>query len=376
MTKIKVPLCLPDINDSEIHVVSKVLSGGWLAHGEYNDKFEQLFAKKIGVKFAITMNSCTSALEIALKASSIEGEVIIPSFTFVATANAVINSNCTPVFCDVDVDTRNITPELIASCITKNTKAVIVVHYAGQPCRMDEIKSLCNQHELLLIEDSAETIGAKWNEKQVGSFGVGCFSFFPTKNITTAEGGMFTTNDERLADRARAMISHGIVKSDKKSKPWHREATYVGHNYRMPNPLAAIGVIQLKKLNHLNKKRIEIAKIYNSYFSSKANYFKIPYVYNKAEHVYQMYTIQVINEKYRDSLIKYLNSMDIGASVHFDPPLHRQKLYNKYVKNNTNLVNTDLLSRTLISLPIYPSMLDKQVGYVLDSIDKWIDNNK
>jgi dTDP-4-amino-4,6-dideoxygalactose transaminase len=227
-----------------------------------------------------------------------------------------------------------------------------------------------------LIEDSAETIGAKWNGKQAGSFGIGCFSFFPTKNITTAEGGMFTTNDQSLADRARAIISHGIVKSDKKNKPWHREATYAGHNYRMPNPLAAIGVIQFKKLDYLNKKRKEIAKTYDLYFASKADYFKFPYVDKRAEHVYQMYTIQVTNEQYRDSLIEYLNSVEIGASVHFDPPLHKQKLYSQYIKSNTNLPNSIALSKTLISLPIYPSMTNEQVKWVLNSVQQWVDQIK
>ena len=368
-----VPLCLPDIGNDEIDTIISVLKSGWLAHGKYNNELELLFAEKIGVKHAITMNSCTSALEIALKASDIKGEVIIPSFTFIATANAVINSDCTPVFCDVDLGARNVTPESISSCITNKTKAVIVVHYAGQPCRMDEIKSLCDKHSLLLIEDSAETIGAKWNDKQAGSFGIGCFPFFPTKNITTAEGGMFTTNDSALAERARAMISHGIVKSDKKNKPWHREATYAGHNYRMPNPLAAIGVVQLKKLDQLNKRRKVIAEIYNSDLVSKTDYFKLPHVYEEAEHVYQMYTIQVVNEQYRDSLIDYLNSMEIGASVHFDPPLHQQKLYSQYIKDNTNLSNTDILSKTLVSLPIFPTMTDQQVKWVLDSIQQWID---
>jgi perosamine synthetase len=332
-----------------------------------------MFAEKIGVNHAITMNSCTSALEIALKASDIKGEVIIPSFTFIATANAVINSNCTPVFCDVSLDTRNVTPQSITACITKNTKAVIVVHYAGQPCKMDEIKSLCDKHSLLLIEDSAETIGARWKGKQAGSYGIGCFSFFPTKNITTAEGGMFTTNDKSLADRAKAMISHGIIKSDKKNKPWHREATYAGHNYRMSNPLAAIGVVQLKKLDRLNNRRKEIAKIYDSYFTSNTDYFKPPRVDADAEHVYQMYTISVVNEKYRDSLVEYLNSMEIGASVHFDPPLHKQKLYSQYIKSNTNLPNTITLSKTLISLPIYPSMTNEQVKWVLNSVQQWVD---
>ena len=178
MKEMKVPLCIPDITKKEVDVVSKVLLGGWLAHGEYNKKFEELFASILGVNNAITMNSCTSVLEIALKCSGISQEVIIPSMTFVATANAVINSGCTPVFCDVDLATRNLTSSSILEKITPKTEAVIVVHYAGQPCNMDEITKLCNDKKLLLIEDSAQTFGAKWNGKQAGSYGIGCFFHF------------------------------------------------------------------------------------------------------------------------------------------------------------------------------------------------------
>ncbi len=371
MKEMKVPLCLPDITKKEVDIVSKVLLGGWLAHGEYNKKFEQLFADTLGVENAITMNSCTSALEIALKSSGITQEVIIPSMTFVATANAVINSGCTPVFCDVDLATRNVTARDILERISPRTEAVIVVHYAGQPCNMDEITKLCQDKKLLLIEDSAETLGAKWNGKQAGSYGIGCFSFFPTKNITTAEGGIFTTNDNDLAERARALISHGIVQSHHKPKPWNREALYAGHNYRMPNPLAAIGYIQLQKLDELNNKRIMLAKYYNDSFSKLDGLVKYPIVLDGAEHVYQMYTIEV-SQEIRDDLVEYLNDCGIGASVHFDPPVHMQSLYNKYVKKDTILDNTEQLSRTLITLPMYPSMTTDQIDYIVKSMRKFI----
>jgi perosamine synthetase len=371
MKEMKVPLCVPDITKKEVDIVSKVLLGGWLAHGEYNKKFEQLFADTLGVENAITMNSCTSALEIALKSSGITQEVIIPSMTFVATANAVINSGCTPVFCDVDLATRNVTARDILERISPRTEAVMVVHYAGQPCNMDEITKLCQDKKLLLIEDSAETLGAKWNGKQAGSYGIGCFSFFPTKNITTAEGGIFTTNDNDLAERARALISHGIVQSHHKPKPWNREALYAGHNYRMPNPLAAIGYIQLQKLDELNNKRIMLAKYYNDSFSKLDGLVKYPIVLDGAEHVYQMYTIEV-SQEIRDDLVEYLNDCGIGASVHFDPPVHMQSLYNKYVKKDTILDNTEQLSRTLITLPMYPSMTTDQIDYIVKSMHKFI----
>ena len=367
----KIPLCLPCITENEVNAVSNVLTSGWLAHGEYNKKFEQLFSSIIGVKNVITMNSCTSALEIPLKASGITQEVIIPSMTFVATANAVINSGCTPVFCDVDLATRNITAEEVSNKISPKTEAVIVVHYAGQPCNMDEISALCKKKSLLLIEDSAETLGAKWNGRQAGSYGIGCFSFFPTKNITTAEGGIFTTNDDKLAEKARALISHGIVPSNFKLKPWNREASYVGHNYRMPNPLAAIGYIQLQKLDELNDKRIALAKYYNNVFSEFSDLIKCPFVKNGAEHVYQMYTIEV-SQTIRDDLVDYFNENGIGASVHFDPPVHMQEIYSEYIKSDTLLYNTEKLSLTLITLPMYPSMTTVQIDYIVEIIRRFI----
>jgi perosamine synthetase len=367
----KIPLCLPDITKKEIDTVSNVLSSGWLAHGEYNKKFEESFSSMLGVKNSITMNSCTSALEIALKASGVTQEVIIPSMTFVATANAVITTGCTPVFCDVNLATRNVTATDILAAISPRTEAVIVVHYAGQPCNMDEISDLCERKSLLLIEDSAETLGAAWNGKQAGSYGIGCFSFFPTKNITTAEGGIFTTNDNDLAERARALISHGIVSTHSKSKPWHREASFIGHNYRMPNPLAAIGYIQLQRVKELNDKRIALAKYYNNSFLELKDLIRCPIVLNGAEHVYQMYTIEV-SQEIRDDLVEYLNDCGIGASVHFDPPVHMQSLYNKYVKKDTILDNTEQLSRTLITLPMYPSMTTDQIDYIVKSMHKFI----
>ena len=177
-----------------------------------------------------------------------------------STINAVLNSNCVPVFADVEINSRNISAKFIEKKINKNTQAVIIVHYAGYPCEMDKIIKLCKKHKLILIEDSAETLGATFKGKKTGSFGVGCFSFFPTKNITTTEGGMLTTNDKKIYLNSKKLIAHGIIKKDKKF-PWKREAELAGHNFRLPNHLAALGVEQLKKLKKFNKKRNLIAKV-------------------------------------------------------------------------------------------------------------------
>ena len=208
-----IPLCIPEIDQDEIDSVLKVLKSGWLAHGEYNHKFEESFSEFINVKHSISLNSCTSALELALKAHDIRGEVIVPSMTWNATANSVINTGGKPVFSEINPKTRNITAKLINEKITSQTEAVIIVHFGGQPCSMDEIIKLCNEKKLLLIEDSAETLGGTWKGKKTGSFANGCFSFFPTKNITTGEGGMFTTNDDNIANRVRTLSAHGVSSS-------------------------------------------------------------------------------------------------------------------------------------------------------------------
>ena len=377
MKKYNIPLAIPQIDTEEEKTVLEVLKSGWLTHGPYNERFEEKFADFIGVSDAIAMNSCTSALEIALKVNNIKGEVIIPSFTFVATANSVINAGAIPVFCDVDFATRNVTLDTIKEVLTDKTEAVMLVHFAGQPCQMDDIVDFCKDKGLLLIEDSAETIGAKWNGKQAGSFGLGCFSFFPTKNMTTGEGGMLTCNDSSLAEKIRAMIGHGIVKSsfqrEKSEKPWYRAATLPGHNFRMSNLLAAIGFHQIDKLDDMNNHRKRLAEKYNELFKKFALELETPEVKTNAEHVYQMYTITV-NEEKRDNLVNALRKRGIAASVHFDPPVHLQEYYMKNIKLTTELKNTEKLSNSIVSLPIYQTMPMESVDIVVENIKDILGN--
>lgn len=381
MEKHSVPLCRPSIGEREVNAVVEVLQSGWLAHGEYNHKFEAAFAKLLNVPHAITMNSCTSALEVALQAAEIKGEVIVPSLTWVASANAVVNSGATPVFCDVDGPTRNATAELIAAQITPHTEAIICVHYGGQPCQMDSIMRLCEKHHLLLIEDCAETLGATWNGRQTGSFGIGCFSFFPTKNITTGEGGMLTCQDSAFARKVRTLISHGIPNTtlarEKIVKPWLRIAEIAGHNYRMPNPLAALGYYQLLRLQELNNKRIALAKRYDALLGALSGLVRTPVIAEGATHVYQMYTIEAGNGK-RNTVVQYLRDCGIGASVHFNPPVHLQPYYDNPGTCRGMLPVTEGLAEELITLPMYPSMTKADqdwVVYCLKTVFKkgWIE---
>ena len=373
MSQRQIPLGRPCIGTDEIEAVVEVLQSGWLAPGKYNQKFEEAFAELIGVPHAITMNSCTSALEVALKVAGITGEVIVPSFTFVATANVVVTAGATPVFCDVDGATRNVTAELIEQRITPQTEAVIVVHYGGQPCQMDDIVRLCDERRLLLIEDSAETIGATWRGRQAGSFGVGCFSFFPTKNITTGEGGMLTCRADDFARKARALIAHGITSTtlsrERVARPWIRAAEMAGHNYRLSNILAAIGYHQLLRLEEMNNKRVDLARRYDALLADLAPVVRTPAVAEGGTHVYQMYTIEV-SEEFRNPLLHYLRERGVGASVHFDPPIHRQPFYLDRGGAELDLPLTDRLADSLITLPLFPDMTEEDQDCVVGCIEE------
>lgn len=371
MEQRQVPLSRPSIGSKEIEAVLEVLESGWLAPGKYNRKFEEAFAQLIGVPYAITMNSGTSALEAALQVAGIKGEVIVPSFTFVATANAVVNAGAIPVFCDVDEATRNVTAKLIEEWITSRTEAIIVVHYGGQPCQMGDIIRLCERHHLLLIEDSAETIGATWQGQQAGSFGIGCFSFFPIKNITTGEGGMLTCIDSEFAQRVRAFIAHGISSTtldrERMERPWIREAEMAGHNYRMSDILAAIGYHQLLRLEEMNNRRVALARRYDALLADLTSTICTPGVAEGATHVYQIYTVKV-SESLRDALLHYLRRCGVGASVHFDPPVHRQPFYLARGGTRLELPVTDRLANCLITLPLYPEMTEEDQDYVVNCI--------
>jgi perosamine synthetase len=345
-----------------------------MTDGPINRKFEELFAKFIGVKHAISVNSCASALELSLEAHEIKGEVILPSFTFVASANAIIQSGATPVFADVDYHTGNIDPQSIKNNLTNKTQAIMVVHYAGQCCDMQEIKKIAEEHRLIIIEDSAETIGGTYKGKKSGNFGTGCFSFFPTKNFTTGEGGMVTTNNDDIAYRVRALAAHGIPREIEKSSdqkniqlPWKREAFFYGHNHRMSSILAAIGIIQLEKAVSMNEKRRMHASFLNNSLSK--NFFDLPLELTGNQHVYQMYTIKVKNAEKRNSFVMNLREKGIGASVHFDPPVHLHHIYKKYIREN-RLIVTGELSNKSVTLPMYPGLTTEQLLYMTKTINE------
>ena len=366
----KIPLCIPATGEEEIRAVSEVLSSGWLAHGPKNHEFEQMFGAYVGAKHAITMNSCTSALHLAVEALELTGEVIVPSFTWVASVNAILLAGARPVMVDVDVDTRNVSVSAIEAAITRDTRAIMAVHYGGLPADMPRIIDLARKHGLRIIEDSAECLGGTYGGgTKTGAYDIGCFSFFPTKNITTGEGGMFTTNDDDLAKKVRALSAHGIDSStyerELKKQPWLRMASRLGYNFRMSNVLAAIGIEQMRKLDKLNAARQFVADRYIDRLKD-CDHVRFQRVPTGFVNAWQMFTV-LVPVDVRDEMVLALRDKGIGASVHFDPPVHTQPVY-AAVKHGTSLSNTEQVACRLITLPIYPSMSLDDVDYVSDSI--------
>lgn len=367
-----IKLCIPDIQDAEISAATEAIQSGWLAHGPFNEKLEALFCNYIGVKHAITCNSCTSALFLVLKALNITGEVIIPSFSFVATANAVVTAGATPRFVDIDHATCNINPDKIRKAITPKTEAIMPVHFGGQCCRMDEIMKIAKENGLHVIEDTAETIGGTFKGKHAGSFGVGCFSFFPTKNITTGEGGLITTNDDNLARTCKAFISHGIdsttYERQKAQMPWFRSAVFAGYNFRMSNVLAAIGYEQMKRLDEMNKARQMHARYLINGLKDIES-LEVPHPARNCEHVYQMFTIKLGGRFDRNTFVKRLNEGGIGASVHFYPAIHEQGFYKSHPEwMADSLEVTKDVSERIVTLPMFPGLTREELDEIIAKV--------
>lgn len=370
------------IGQEEIDEVVDTLKSDWITTGPKTFKFEEIFFEYVNSKYAIAVNSCTAALHLAVIALGIGNgdEVITTPYTFAATAEVVINANAKPVFVDVEKDTYNIDPAKIEEKITDKTKAIIVVHYAGHACEMDKIMEIAEKYDLYVIEDAAHAIGSKYKDKKIGSIGdATCFSFYATKNITTAEGGMITTNRGDLADKMRILSLHGISKDAWKryssEGSWYYEIAYSGYKYNMSDLQASIGIHQMKKLDQMQKRREEIADMYNKSFGPIPQ-ITTPTVKSYTTHAWHLYPIQVNSDLLsinRNEFIEALKAENIGTSVHFIP-LHLHPYYKeKYGFKGDDFPNAESLYQNEISLPIYPKMEDKDVEDVISAVKKIID---
>ena len=373
--RIKVPFIVPEITDNDKKEILSVLSQNLLTDGPKLREFEKKFGKFCGSKYAIGVSSATAGLHLSLTALGIKqgDEIIIPDLTFVATANSVLFTGATPVIADIDKEDFNISVESIERSITKRTKAIIPVHFAGNPCKMNAIKTIAKKHNLEIVEDCAHAIGAKIKNKHVGTFGAtGCFSFYPTKNLTTFEGGMIITNSKKIADKMRSLRNHGITKSLEsrftQGKPWEYDVTEPGYNYRLDEIRAALGISQLKRINQNNLKRKKAFLYYNTKLKNN-EYVILPKIFKNQTHSCHLYVLRIHKNKKnsRDSIFQRLLKNGIRSSVHYKP-LHQFSAYKKKGKIIDKLKNTKEIYSEIISLPLYPQIERKQQDLVLENL--------
>lgn len=359
----KIPIAKPILGEEELNEVDLVLLSGDIAYGPMVKKFEENFSEYCECDHGIATSNGTTALHTALLAVGIKpgDEVIVPTFSFIATATAVSMIGAKPVFVDVEEDTFQIDPLKVVDAITPQTKAIIGVHLFGQPFDAQALLDICDIYNLILIEDAAQAHGAKYHEKRVGSIGrIATFSFYATKNMTTGEGGMITTNSKIFAERCRATINHG-----QKSKYVH---TTLGYNYRMTDIAASIGLVQLKRLDEFNSKRRAIANYYNAYI--KNDNIILPKSYPDVQHVYHQYAL-VLKDSFpmkREEFISYLESNGIGSAVHYPIPIHQQPLYKTSHLHDKCPVSTKL-SKSIISIPVHPALKIEEIEHICNIIN-------
>jgi len=355
-----IPIAKPLIGQEEIDGVMGVMKSGVIAEGPKVKEFEDSFKKYIGVDHAIAVNSGTAALHVALLAKGIGkgDEVITTPFTFIATANSILFTGAKPVFADIEAETFNIDPEDVEKKITKNTKAIIPVDLYGHPANMRAIMDIAGDYGLAVIEDACQAHGSIYQGKKIGAFDAGCFSFYPTKNMTTSEGGIITTNDRKFADTARMIKSHGS-----KVRYYHE---MLGFNLRMTDISAAIGLAQLKKVDGYNDARIGNSIMLNKLLSGIPG-IVTPVTKPDCKHVFHQYTIRVTDEAKltRDELIVELNKAGIGNSIYYPLPVHQQPYYKEIGYAETHPIS-EKMSKEVLSLPVHPSVTKDEIQFIAD----------
>lgn len=379
------PFHKPDIGEAEAEAVLDTLRSGWLTTGSKVKQFEADFAKYLGCSHAVAVNSCTAALHLALEAVGIEqgDEVIVPTMTFTASAEVVLYFKAKPVLVDCLPDTLNIDPDCVARAITAKTKAIIPVHFGGQPCDMDSILEIARRHKLYVIEDAAHALPSNYRGKRVGTIGdITCFSFYATKTITTGEGGMATTENPEWAARMRMMSLHGIShdawKRYAKEGSWYYEVIHPGFKYNLTDISAAIGIEQLKKCDAFDAARNRIATAYNEAFSDLPE-IQTPLCKPDIGHAWHLYVIQLDLERLkinRDQFIEALKEYGIGTSVHFIP-LHLHPYYrDKFGHAPDDFPQATEVYQRILSLPIYPKMTQSSIEQVIEGTRKIVQQHR
>lgn len=351
-----IPIARPQMGEEEKELVWSALSSGALAQGPRVRELEERFAAFVGVPHAVATSSGTTALHLALLAAGVGpgDEVITVPFTFIASANSILFTGARPVFVDVDEATFNIDVSQVEAAITPRTRAILPVSLYGQPADLPAIAEIADRHRLVVIEDAAQSHGAAIGDRRSGSWGAGCFSFYPTKNMTTGEGGMVTTSDAELAEQARLMREHG-------SRVRYQHEI-VGFNFRMTDIHASIGLAQLTKLPANNARRREIAARYDRELHGVIT----PAVRPGVVHVFHQYTLRV---NQRDQFVEQLRARGVGTGVYYPLPVHRQKPFVELGYGAQQFPVTDLLTAQVVSIPVHPSLTDAEVETVIAAVN-------
>ena len=377
MTPELLPFHQASIGEEEVKEIIQTLNSGWLTTGQKTRLFEKTFADYIGCKHAIGLNSCTSGLHLSLVVSGVSSgdEVITSPITFPATTNVIVHQNAKPVFVDVEPETLNINCSEIESKINNSTKAILPVHFAGHPCDMDAIISLAQKHNLTVIEDAAHALESKYHGNKIGAIGnFTAFSFYATKNITTGEGGMLTTNDDHYADKLRILSLHGISKNAWKRYGkegfQHWELLMPGYKYNMFDVQASLGIHQIKKVESFLNRRVQIVKKYNDAFE-KTEEIQLLKPESNIKHAHHLYVIVIKTENLkvsRDEVLNEIQKRGIGVAVHFRS-LHLQPFFKQHFNYKKGMFpQAEYLSDRVISLPLYPKMTDEDVSRVIETV--------
>lgn len=372
-----IPYNLPDITQAEIDEVVDTLRSGWIAKGPRTLKFEKEFAEYLGAKHAIAVNSCTAALHISLLTQNIGpgDEVITTPMTFASTASTILHCGAKPVFADIDYRTGCIDPEEVAKKITPHTKAIVPVHYSGQVCDLDRIYELADEHNLYVSEDAAHALWSRYKGRLIGNKlrGAASYSFYATKNLATGDGGMLVTDRDDIAERARILVgqgmSHNAWNRYAKGGSWKYDIVEPGYKYNMFDIQAALGLVQLSRMEEMQARRLAIAARYQEEFG-KIDAVEPPFVPEFTTHCWHLYVLRIVPELLtidRDQFIVELNERNVGTSVHFIPT-HTMTAFRKLGWKEGDFPMAEKHFERIISLPLYPSMTDEQVQYVIDAV--------
>lgn len=371
-----IPYGRQSIDEEDIQAVVDVLRSDFLTTGPKVAEFEQSVADYVGAKYAVAISNGTAALHAACFAAGIKAgdEVITTPITFAASANCVLYCGGTPVFADINPITYNIDPDDIRRKITNKTKAIIAVHYTGQPCDMAEIHKIAKEHNLIVIEDAAHALGADYKGKKVGSISdMTTFSFHPVKHITTGEGGMITTDNKELYDKMILFRTHGITRDEEQmvqnDGPWYYEQIDLGYNYRITDIQCALGISQMKKLDRFIARRREIAECYNEAFKDNDNIL-IPTQQEGCNNSWHLYVIQVLGID-RKEVFDKLREAGIGVNVHYIP-VYTFPYYQQHGYESVHCENAENLYRHMISLPMYPDLTEEQQQYVIEKVKEFV----